>query len=479
MKTKILSLPDLKKAGQKKEIESVPVCKPTDYLLSWGRDKTFAIRTYGCQANVRDSEIIRNYLLSLGMKEKEDFSGADFVLFNTCAIRENAENHLYGELGLCKKAYDNKRDMIIAVCGCVVQEEEATRYILEHFKHVSLIFGTSRINSFYYLLQDCLKEKMRIVDVSSTSFSLLKEPIGSVASRFSKHKAFVNIMYGCDKFCTYCIVPYTRGRERSRDKEDIIKEVEELIKLGYKEVTLLGQNVDAYGKDKGEKYAFASLLEEVAKTGIKRIRFTTPYPSDFNPEVFQVMAKYNNIMPSIHLPIQSGSDEILKKMNRRYTSKEYLDIVKLLREKLPNVALTTDIIVGFPNETEEDFLKTLDIVNEVKYDSAYTFIYSKRPGTPASKLYDNVSDSVKHERFDRLKKIIDFYAEENAKKYVGKTTEVLFDTVSKRDKTMISGYNPQGKLVHVKGDESILGQIRKVEIHTSHTYSLIGEIKDE
>ena len=286
-------------------------------------------------------------------------------------------------------------------------------------------------------------------------------------------------MYGCDKFCTYCIVPYTRGRERSRDKEDIIKEVEELIKLGYKEVTLLGQNVDAYGKDKGEKYAFASLLEEVAKTGIKRIRFTTPYPSDFNPEVFQVMAKYNNIMPSIHLPIQSGSDEILKKMNRRYTSKEYLDIVKLLREKLPDVALTTDIIVGFPNETEEDFLKTLDIVNEVKYDSAYTFIYSKRPGTPASKLYDSVSDSVKHERFDRLKKIIDFYAEENAKKYVGKTTEVLFDTVSKRDKTMISGYNPQGKLVHVKGDESILGQIRKVEIHTSHTYSLIGEIKDE
>lgn len=482
MKTEIISLPNQKEASKKNFTTDEKKLKsflPTDYLLKWGKGKKFCIRTYGCQANVRDSEIIRNYLLQLGMKEQDDFLDADFVLFNTCAVRENAENHLYGELGLCKNSYNKNKDMIIAVCGCVVQEDEATQFILDHLKQVRLIFGTSRINSFYSILEDAIKNNKRIVNVSSTDFDVYEEPIGLKESRFSSIKAYVNIMYGCDKYCTYCIVPYTRGRERSRKEIDIINEVNKLKELGYKEVTLLGQNVDAYGKDRGEEYAFASLLENVAKTGIERIRFTTPYPSDFNPKVFDIMAKYKNIMPSLHMPIQSGSNEILRKMNRRYTREEYLNIIKILREKLPNVYLTTDIIVGFPNESEEDFLDTLSLVEEVKYDAAFTFIYSKRPGTPASKLTDLVSDETKHERFDRLKKLVDSLTTLSASKFVNRTCKVLFDTVSKKDSTMISGYTEEGKLVHVKGDESLIGKIKNVKILNSHTFSLIGELENE
>lgn len=481
MKTKIISLPNQKEAVKKNLTSSNNLTNiiPSDFLNAWGKGKKFCIKTYGCQANVRDSEIIRNYLLQIGMSEQDDFSGADFVLFNTCAVRENAENHLYGELGLCKGSYDKNRDMIIAVCGCVVQEDEATKFIIDHFKYVRLIFGTSRINSFYSILEDALKNEHRVINISSTDFDIYEEPIGVKESRFSSVKAFVNIMYGCDKYCTYCIVPYTRGRERSRREEDIINEVIKLKELGYKEVTLLGQNVDAYGKDKGETYAFASLLEKVAQTNIERIRFTTPYPSDFNNEVFTVMAKYKNIMPSLHLPIQSGSNSVLKRMNRRYTRESYLEIVNELRKRLPNVFLTTDIIVGFPNETDEEFLDTLSLVKEVAYDAAYTFIYSKRPGTPASKIEDHISDEIKHKRFDALKELIDDLATKSATKFVGKDIKVLFDTVSKKDKTMISGYSEEGKLVHVKGDSSLIGQIKTVKVLNSHTYSLIGEVIDE
>ena len=481
MKTEIISLPNQKEASKKTKLDynNLKVMLPSSFLMDWGKNKKFCIRTYGCQANVRDSEIIRNYLLDIGMTEQDDFSGADFVLFNTCAVRENAENHLYGELGLCKNSYLKNKDMIIAVCGCVVQEDEATKFILDHIKHVRLIFGTSRINSFYSILEDSIKSNKRIVNVSSNDFDVYEEPIGSKDSRLSTIKAFVNIMYGCDKYCTYCIVPYTRGRERSRKEEDIINEVLKLKELGYKEVTLLGQNVDAYGKDRGEKYAFASLLEKVAATGIERIRFTTPYPSDFNSEVFDVMSKYKNIMPSIHMPLQSGSNNILKKMNRRYTREEYLEVIKSLREKISHVYITTDIIVGFPNESDQDFEDTLSLVNEVKYDAAFTFIYSKRPGTPASKLIDHISDETKHARFDRLKILVDSLTTLSASKFVNRECKVLFDTVSKKDKTMISGYTEEGKLVHVKGDSSLLGQIKTVKILNSHTFSLIGEVIDE
>ncbi len=482
MKTRLVSLPDLKKAAGRNRSTPVTyknsVLNPSSFLVSWGQGKTFCIKTYGCQANVRDSEILRGYLLSLGMKEQSEFDGADFILFNTCAIRENAENHLYGELGRAKETYLKNKDTIIAICGCVMQEEAAVNYVLKHFSFVSLIFGTNNITSFYSLLEDVVTHHEGIVDVRSNS-DLIEEGYLTNESRESKVTAFVNIMYGCDKFCTYCIVPYTRGRERSRKEEDILAEVRCLKEQGYKQVTLLGQNVDAYGKDFGDEYAFADLLEKVAQTGIERVRFVTPYPSDFKVQVFDVMAKYPNIMPFLHLPIQSGSDRVLKRMNRRYTREQYLEIVHELRKRLPDVFLSTDIIVGFPNESDDDFEDTLSLVKEVRFDSAFTFIFSPRPGTPAFSMKDEVTDETKHERFDRLKALIDECSSERAATFVGKTVEVLFEKVSDRNNSMISGYDPHNKLVHVKGDVSLIGQIRKVKILESHTYSLIGEVVDD
>lgn len=480
MKTRLVSLPNLREAAGRRKTSPIDYKKadmrPDDFLVSWGKGKSFCIKTYGCQANVRDSEIIRSYLLAIGMTEKEDFHGADFILFNTCAIRENAENHLYGELGRAKETYLKNKDTIIAICGCVMQEEHAVKYVLDHFSFVSLIFGTNNISSFYFLLEDVVKHHEGIVDVRSNSGLVEEGYLDSPESRESRIIASVNIMYGCDKFCTYCIVPYTRGRERSRKKEDIIAEVMCLKEQGYKQVTLLGQNVDAYGKDFGDEYAFADLLESVAKTGIERIRFVTPYPSDFRTEVFDIMARYDNIMPFLHLPLQSGSDRILKKMNRRYTREEYLSIVHELRKRLPDVFLSTDIIVGFPNESDEDFENTLSLVEEVKYDSAFTFIFSPRPGTPAYNMKDGISDKVKHERFNRLKKAIDSSTQRRAETFVGKTVEVLFEKKADRGDGMISGYDRHNKLVHVKGDESLIGTTRKVHVLESHTYSLIGEV---
>lgn len=479
-KNRLVSLPDLRAAAKRDPSKPTQYRKaddkPNSFLVSWGQGKNFCIRTYGCQANVRDSEILRSYLLALGMKEQEDFSGADLILFNTCAIRENAENHLYGEIGRAKKAYEENPNCILAICGCVMQEEFAVKYILEHFPFVSLIFGTNNISSFYSLLEETVSHNERVVDVRSNS-DLVEEGLPEdKESRNSKVQAFVNIMYGCNKFCTYCIVPYTRGRERSRKEEDILAEVRRLKEEGYKQVTLLGQNVDAYGKDFGNEYAFAGLLEKVAQTGIDRVRFTTPYPSDFKTAVFDVMAKYPNIMPSLHLPLQSGSNTVLRRMNRRYTREEYLSIVYELRKRLPDVFLTTDIIVGFPNEMDQDFEDTMSLVREVNYDAAYTFIFSPRPGTPAYFMKDEVSDETKHQRFDRLKELIDEETSHRASQMVGQTLEVLFEKVSDRDPSMISGYDRHNKLVHVKGDVSLIGQIRKVHILESHTYSLIGEL---
>lgn len=481
--TRLVSLPDLKKAAGRNLNETIKYekvnMKPSSFLSLWGKGKTFCIKTYGCQANVRDSEIIRSMLIQMGMNEQDDFLGADFILFNTCAVRENAENHLYGELGRAKSQTSKNPDTVIAICGCVMQEEFAVKHVLKHFPYVSLIFGTNNLVEFYPLLEECLTSNHSLVDVRSNSDLVLEGLPNDDIGRASKITAFVNIMYGCNKFCTYCIVPYTRGRERSRKMEDIIAEVNCLKEQGYKQVTLLGQNVDAYGKDFQDEYAFATLLEEVAKTGIERIRFVTPYPSDFKTEVFDVMAKYKNIMPYLHLPVQSGSNSVLKRMNRRYTREEYLSIVKELRERLPYVFLSTDIIVGFPNETEEEFNDTLSLVREVGYDAAYTFIYSPRIGTPAARMKDEVSMEVKHKHFNQLKEVIDELSEKRAKTYIGKTVDVLFEKVSEKDSTKISGYDPHNKLVHVKGDSSLIGTIRKVKIIESHTYSLIGELIDE
>lgn len=452
---------------------------PSDLLLSWGNNKKFVIRTYGCQANVRDSEIIRGFLLKIGMVESDTFNDADFILFNTCAVRENAENHLYGELGLAKKRLRTNKDLIVAICGCVMQETKPVKFILDHFKFVKIIFGTSNIPSFYSLLEAAIKEDIVAIDLENNFDQVFEEKEDLNLSRFSKVVAYTNIMYGCDKFCSYCIVPYTRGKERSRRKEEIINEVECLKRLGYKQVTLLGQNVDSYGKDFKSSYTFASLLEDVAKTGIERIRFTTPYPSDFDEETFKVMKKYDNIMPSVHMPLQSGSNAVLKKMNRRYTKEEYLGLIDKLKKHIPDVAITTDIIVGFPSEKDKDFNETLEVVKKVKFDQAFTFIYSPREDTPASKLKNASSKEEIKNRFNILKKLVDDIAEEKASELVGKTCKVLFETISKKNKDYYSGYSEKGKLVHVRGKSDLIGSIKKVKIIESHTYSLIGELENE
>lgn len=479
MKTDAKSLPNLKEAANRTkspiQITSAK-SKPSDALKSWAKGRKYCIYTYGCQANVRDSEYLRGYFENIGLTETEEGTEADITIFNTCAIRENAETKIYGELGRMKQPSQNNQDMIVGICGCMMQEEKPLNFIREHFPYVNLIFGTHNIDDIYPLMNEIIERKNRVISVKSIEGDVIED---MPSKRFEKYKAFVNIMYGCDKFCTYCIVPYTRGKQRSRKVEDIVKEVEELKAKGYKEVTLLGQNVNAYGKDFESPITFDVLLEKVAQTGIDRVRFMTSHPFDFQERVFEVMGNYSNIMPALHLPLQSGSSEMLKKMNRRYDRNIYLDLVQKLRKHVPDVNLTTDIIVGFPNETEEQFEETLSLVREVVYDSAFTFIFSPRPGTPAARMKDETPAEVKKARFLRLKELIDEQATYTASKFVGQIVEVLFDTVSKKDKTKISGYERHGRLVHVDGDESLIGQIKKVKITSSRTYSLMGEIIDD
>lgn len=478
----VISFPDIRQAGRRNpkagiELREADMSAPEE-LKQWAEGKTYCLFTSGCQANVRDSEILEGYFTNLGMKSEEDPEKADVVLFNTCAIRENAEKKIYGELGTLKKSAEENPGKIIGICGCMAQEEKPMKVIRDRYPYVNLVFGTHNIDSLYSLLTACIRSDERVFDVRSSQGDLVE---GLPSYRRDKNKAFVNIMYGCDNFCTYCIVPYTRGRFRSRSMQDIVREVEKLKEEGYKEVTLLGQNVNAYGFDfAGEKgIGFASLLKEVAGTGIPRIRFMTSHPGYFTEDVFQVMASYPNIMPSLHLPLQSGSDVILKRMNRHYDTETYLNLVKTVRKYIPDITLTTDIIVGFPSETENDFLGTLKVCEEVQYDNAYTFIYSPREGTPAATFIDRTSPEEKMDRFNRLLEVIDASASKKAQEEVGKTVEVLFDTISKKDPNRISGYSRHNRLVHVKGDSSLIGQIRKVKIVESHTYSLLGELLDE
>jgi len=476
-KLKILNAPQLRDAG-KRNFKKVPDTRKAKVTFSkklgeWAVGKTYCLYTHGCQANVRDSEIITAYLEKLGLKKESDAVKADLVLFNTCAIRENAEKKIYGEMGRLKASCEANPSKIVGVCGCMMQEESPVKYIKEHFSYVSLIFGTHNIDAIYDLLDECISDEYRVIDVVSNEGDIVEE-LPSI--RFDKYKAFVNIMYGCDNFCTYCIVPYTRGKQRSRSIKDIVAEVNCLIEKGYKEVTLLGQNVNAYGYDLPEGNSFDELLREVAKTNIKRIRIMTSHPAYFKEEVFKVMAEFDNIMPALHLPVQSGSDEVLKRMNRHYDSKKYYELVDMLKKYIPDVYLSTDIIVGFPNETEDEFQKTLDMANKIHFDNAYTFIFSPRAGTPAARIDDKVTDEEKMVRFNKLLDVINKDATASAKREIGNIDEVLFDGPSKTDPSMISGYSRHNRLVHVKGDKSLVGQIRRVRITDSHTFSLIGTL---
>lgn len=446
-----------------------------DNLKELGKNKKYFLKTYGCQMNEHDSENISAILESIGFTRVEVMEEADLILLNTCAIRENAHNKVFGYIGRIKHLKETKPDLIAGICGCMAQEEAIVNEILEKYNWLDIVFGTHNIYDLPNVLNTAMAKKSLEVDVQSIEGDVIENiPV----KRDSKYKAWVNIMYGCDKFCTYCIVPYTRGKQRSRKHEYIIKEVEDLVKNGYKEVTLLGQNVNAYGKDLMDNYTMANLLEDVAKTGISRVRFVTSHPWDFNDEMIDIIAKYPNIMPYIHLPLQSGSSRILKLMGRRYTKEEYITLFKKLKEKLPYSSITTDIIVGFPGETEEDFKETLDVVNTCKYDSAFTFIFSPRIGTPACRMQDDVSLDEKNKRLYELNDLVNKYAKEANDKYLGKVVPVLLENYSEKDSNMLMGYTDTMKLVNVKADSKHLGSIVNVKITDVKTWSMDGEITD-
>ncbi len=470
-----MNLPNLKEAGKrtKEPIKFIlDEFNLPDELKSLGKNKKYYIKTYGCQMNVHDSENIKAILEMMAYEETENMKDADLVLLNTCAIRENAHNKMFGFLGRVKHMKEERPHVITAICGCMAQEENVVDTLRNKYKWVDIVFGTHNINRLPYLLDNTLRRKEQEIEV----FSVEGEVIENIpVKRDSKYKAWVNIMYGCDKFCTYCIVPYTRGKQRSRKPEYIIDEVNDLIKNGYQEVTLLGQNVNAYGKDLDLGYTMGNLLEDIAKTNIPRIRFMTSHPWDFDDKMISVIKRYDNIMPAIHLPLQSGSDKILKLMGRRYTKDKYLELVHKLKAEIPNLMLSTDIIVGFPGETEEDFLNTLEVVDECKYDLAYTFIFSPREGTPAARMKDDTPLSVKEQRLYHLNEIVNKYANENNQKYLGKTVKVLIE--GKSDKGNLMGYTETMKLVNVDGSPDNIGKIVDVEITDIKTWSLDGKIK--
>ena len=476
MKTKIINTPNMLKAASRKKATTVFMPASFDKkeeLAKLAKGKKYFIHTFGCQANVRDEETMRGLLEDVGYLQTEKPEEASLIIINTCAVRENAEDKVYGEIGNLKHLRRKNKDLVIAICGCMVEQPEILKRLMDTFNEVNLYFGTHEIAQLYSLVYEAMISKERIVAIESKPGEVIEI---TPACRNNNYKAYVNVMYGCDKFCTYCIVPYTRGKERSRHFSDVIKECQQLIDNGYQEITLLGQNVNAYGKDLDEGKDFADLLEAVARLGIARLRFTTSHPWDFSSKMVDVIAKYPNIMKFIHLPVQSGNDRVLKAMGRRYTRETYLALVKEMRTKIPGLALSTDIIVGFPNETDEEFYDTLTLVDEIKYEAAFTFIYSPRKGTPAAKIEDNVSKETKSARFMELVKHLETHIEEHSKTMVGKTFDVLVDGVSKNDKDMYSGYTEENKLVHFKGNETMVGRIIKVRITESHTYSMIGEV---
>lgn len=440
--------------------------------ISLGQNMTYHIKTYGCQMNEHDTENIKAILEQMGFKEEKIMENADFILLNTCAIRENAHNKVFGMLGRIKHLRESKPNIIVGMCGCMPQQEVVVERIIKKYKWMDIIFGTHNIYELPKLLNKSLAEKKQVLEVMSCEGNIVE---GIPAKRDSNYKAWVNIMYGCDKFCTYCIVPYTRGKQRSRALEDIVKEVIELKENNYKEVTLLGQNVNAYGKDLNEDYNMANLLEEVAKTNIERIRFVTSHPWDFNDDMIEVIKKYKNVMPYIHLPLQSGSNKILKLMGRRYSKEDYLTLFNKLKEAVPNCSITTDIIVGFPGEEEVDFEDTLELVNKCKFDSAFTFIFSPREGTPAAKMEDSIPLEEKERRLYLLNDLINKYSKEANDKYLNKKVPVLLESISEKDKNKLMGYTDTMKLVNVKTDLSNLGKIIDVKITNVKTWSMDGE----
>lgn len=475
---KYFQKPNLRQAAKrgKEDVKIIDFEMPLK-IENIGKAKKFLIDTFGCQMNVHDSEVISGILSRLGYTATDKERDADVIILNTCAIRENAENKVFGELGRLKAYKQKNPDLILGVCGCMSQEERVVNKLLKKYQHVDLIFGTHNIHRLPEYLYDAYMNKERVIEVWSQEGDIVEHlPV----ERDGNIKAWVNITYGCDEFCTYCIVPYTRGKERSRDPEAILAEIEKLVDAGYKEVTLLGQNVNSYGKDFKERdYGFGDLLTDIQKIKIPRVRFTTSHPKDFDDKTIAALARRGNLCEHVHLPVQSGNNNVLKRMNRKYTREYYLELVQKLKTQIPDVALTTDIIVGFPTETEVEFLDTLKLVEEVNFEGAFTFIFSPREGTPAARMEDNIPLDEKKTRLQRLNAIINQQFLAAHKKYEGKIVEVLCEGPSKNDETILAGYTRTNKLVNFKGDKSAIGKLVQVKITEGRTWHLLGEAVNE
>ena len=436
--------------------------------------KKYMIMTFGCQLNENDSEKIAGMVENLGYEKTDDLSKCDLVVFNTCCVRENAEERLFGKIGEIKKLKE-ERGTIIAIGGCMMQEEHILEKIKKSYKYIDLVFGTHTLNKFEEDLKKIIEDKKKIRDVIDIDGEVIE---GLPIKRNDKFKASVTIMYGCNNFCSYCIVPYVRGRERSRKKEDILKEVESLARDGYKEITLLGQNVNSY--DGGDGYKFSNLLYDVCKIdGIERIRFISPHPKDFTDDVIKAIKDNKKISRIVHLPLQSGSTKVLKEMNRKYTKEQYLALAEKMRREIPDILFSTDIIVGFPGETEEDFENTLDVVRKMNYEQIFMFIYSRRVGTVADKMENQIPEEIKHERFERLKKLYDENVSKNNEKFIGKVEKILVDGESKNNENMLTGRNDANKVIIFEGSKDLIGKMIDVKITEEHKWYLKGEVEDK
>lgn len=443
-----------------------------------GRTPLANTETYGCQQNENDTERIRGMLKEAGFDFCPDAKDADVVIYNTCAVRENAEQKVFGRLGILKHIKETKPEMIIGICGCMVQQESITEKIRKVHPQVDLIFGTHALYSFPELLYQAMTDKKnRVVDIHDSD-GMIAEDIPIL--RDCSQKAWVSVMYGCNNFCSYCIVPYVRGRERSRTKEAILNEVKELVANGCSEISLLGQNVNSYGNDLDEDIDFAKLLRMVNDVpGVERIRFMTSHPKDLSDDLIDAIAECDKVCKQLHLPVQAGNDRVLKEMNRKYTKEQYLEKIRKVKQKIPNISLSTDIIVGFPTETNEDFEDTLDVLRKVEYDNIFSFIYSRREGTPAAKLDFVLSEEEIHNNFNRLLEVQNEISKKKNDAYIGRTERVLVDGTSKNNDDMLSGRCDSSKIVNFKGDKSLVGKYVNVKITEAHTWSLNGELVDE
>ncbi len=441
--------------------------------LNKGKELKYSIFTMGCQLNENDSEKICGMLEKMGYFRVDDATKADIVVFNTCCVRENAEDKLFGKIGEMKRQKEQK-GTIIAIGGCMMQEKHIVEKLHSSYPYVDIIFGTHTLHKLPENLYKILEERKRIDDVIDIDGEVYE---GLPIKREDNIKASVTIMYGCNNFCSYCIVPYVRGRERSRTPVDILNEVRDLAKNGYKEITLLGQNVNSYNG--GENYKFSNLLYDVNKIdGIERIRFVSPHPKDFTEDVIEAIKKCDKVCKIIHLPLQSGSSKVLKSMNRKYTKEQFITLAEKMKERIPNVVFSTDIIVGFPGETEEDFEDTLDVVKRVNFEQVYMFIYSRRVGTPGDKMENQIPEEIKHKRFDRLKALVESGISVNNQKYIGTVQKVLVEGESKNNPNMLTGRTDSNKVVIFEGTKDLIHKVINLKIVSEHMWYLKGKLEE-